>query len=125
MGAMRRRAALLAPILAALLGCPPDPPQPVNGKVAPPTSETIAQPASTTPADPLAGSVFSKEQLFQIYRAEQAGGAERDRVFADLRLMDAAGQEIPTRVKAYQAALQQYAKNDPEGWSAFVESLPE
>lgn len=125
MAAMRHRAALLA-LLFALAGCPQDPPKPAGGEGAGPgSSASVAEPASTAPADPLAGSVFSREQLFELYRAEQAGGAERDRVLREHRLIDATGQEVPSRVKAYLAALQQYAKNDPEGWSAFVETLPE
>jgi hypothetical protein len=69
--------------------------------------------------------VFTKEQLFALYRAERAGGAERERVLREQRLLDANGQEVPARIKAYEAALQQYADRDPEGWAAFVESIPE
>ena len=121
-------AAAFAPALLglALAGCPPDPgPQPPQGEgdPAPPASADTPAPPPP-PADPLAGSVFSKEQLFELYRAEQKGGAERERVLREHRLLDQGGQEIPARVKAYEAALQQYARNDPEGWSDFVETLP-
>lgn len=110
---------------AVLSGCPPDPgPQPPGpgGDTAPPA--TSAAPETAPPADPLEGSVFNREQLFEIYRAEQAGGAERERVLRAHRLLDQGGQEVPARVKAYEAALQQYASRDPEGWAAFVETLP-
>lgn len=75
------------------------------------------------PGDPLEGSLFTKEQLFELYRAEQAGGAERTKVLHKHRLLDAEGNESPKRVAAYEDALERYASGDPEGWADFVQSL--
>lgn len=126
MGRVRRRPALLALALAPLLGCPPD--QSGQG-LAPPGSAATAPTATSQepapPADPLQGSVFTREQLFELYRAERMGDPERARVLRLNGLLDASGQEVPARVRAYEAALQQYATNDPQGWSEFVETLPE
>ena len=73
----------------------------------------------------MAGSIFTKEQLFEIYQGEQQGGAARKAVLAKNRLIDAAGSDVPLRVKAYERALKQYAEKDPDGWSSFLETLPQ
>lgn len=107
-----------------LCGCPPstqDPKLPKDGTAAV-ESKT---PTAPEDADPLAGSIFTKEQLFDIYRGEQQGGAERKAALAKNRLIDASGNEVPSRVKAYERALRQYAEKDPDGWSSFLETLPQ
>ncbi len=52
-----------------------------------------------------------------------AGGEQRMAAFKKPRLADAQGTLLPTRVAAYERALKRYASGDPEGWSAFLESL--
>ena len=141
MGAMLRRPArsAAAPTLALTLslglasllaGCPdePVPPPPTN-----PGQGGAGQVEGSTPGggegakpgeDPLAGSVFSKDELFEIYAAELAGGEAREAALREHRLIDAQGREVPARARAYERALQQYAQGDPAGWSAFLEGLP-
>ncbi len=82
-------------------------------------------PASDGPGgDPLAGGVFSRAEVEALFRAERAGGAERDRALRAARLVDAQGREVAARVAAYERALETLAREDPEGWAAFVETLP-
>lgn len=109
---------LIAVLSLSLLGCPPTP-GPGGDGVASPSSESVG--GTPTPTDPLEGSVFSQEELFEIYAAYQAEDGRE--VLRKHRLVDAEGKEQPTRVKAFDAALETYAKRDPEGWAAFVESL--
>jgi hypothetical protein len=108
-----------------LCGCPQptEPPAPPKDGTAAIKSEA----SSTAPedADPLAGSIFTREQVFEIYRGEQQGGAARKAVLARHRLIDAAGNDVPLRVKAYERALKQFAEKDPDGWSSFLETLPQ
>lgn len=124
------------PLLALLLltGCPPTP-----GPTPPPTTDTAAVPSAgpTTepPRDPLAGSVFTKEEVLEIYRAEHAAGlpgspdvvkaaqAERDKVLRAHKLIDADGDPIAARSGAYERALEALAK-DEASWAEFVETLP-
>lgn len=109
--------------LLAVLGCPevPDP----EGERPDQPAEVESQTDGTEPSDPLAGSLFTKEQLFEIYGAEQRGGAERTKVLRKHRLLDAEGEENRKRVAAYEDALKRYASGDPEGWADFVQSLTE
>ncbi len=122
MATMRNRPWLLCLLLALLCGCPngdpvtPTPPATDGG------GDEVPDPAPD--ADPLAGSIFSKEDLFAIYSAEQAGGEDRDAALKKHKLIDASGNDVPLRVKAYERALGDYATKDPEGWSAFLETLP-
>lgn len=118
---MKRLLPLLACACAFLaLGCPPSDPTPDPQPEGP--AEVTSQ-AAEAPGDPLEGSLFTKEQLFELYRAEQAGGAERTKVLHKHRLLDAEGNESPKRVAAYEDALERYASGDPEGWADFVQSL--
>jgi hypothetical protein len=117
----------------ALVGCPPSPkpppkpgddPTPGNGADPNPDGDPQDGPTETgEPKDPLAGSVFDKETLFEIYTGDLAGGDARAAVFKKHRLADAKGTLLPTRVAAYERALKRYASGDPEGWSTFLESL--
>ena len=122
---MKRLIHLLAGAsLLLALGCPevPDP----EGERPDQPAEVESQTDGTDePSDPLAGSLFTKEQLFEIYGAEQRGGAERTKVLRKHRLLDAEGAENRKRVAAYEDALKRYASGDPEGWADFVQSLTE
>ena len=125
---MRHPAVLASLFVAAVLcGCPddpkPDPKAPPKDGAAAVDSETSG--ATPETVDPLAGSIFTKEQLFAIYRGELTGGEARKAALAKNRLIDKAGNDVPLRVKAYERALKQYAERDPEGWSAFLETLPQ
>ncbi|HBP21514.1 MAG TPA: hypothetical protein DEA08_27475 [Planctomycetes bacterium] len=111
-----------------LLGCPPaktgktDEPAKTGKTDAGETGKTGKQPAK----DPLEGSVFSKDELFAIYRAYQTPDAEASRaLLRKHRLIDPDGKEVAARVAAYDRALERYADLDREGWSAFIESLNE
>lgn len=122
--------ALLPSVLLLLAGCPADGPAPPPGSAAV-TSATPAPPGSATPADPLAGGVFSRDEVLEIFRAEHAAGAEgtpeaaaaKARVLKRLRLVDDEGREVAPRARAYERALQALAAADPEAWAAFVETL--
>ncbi|MEZ6185169.1 MAG: hypothetical protein R3F62_09195 [Planctomycetota bacterium] len=118
---MRRARFLAGAGLLFLLGCPGPDPEPGPDGTAPVESDATPEPA--TPADPLEGSLFSKEQLFEIYRAEHQGGAERTRVLRAHKLLDAEGSENRRRIEAYEDAIGRYAQGDPEGWADFVQSL--
>lgn len=117
--------------LVALTGCPPTP-----GPTPPPSTDTAAVPSAGTttepPKDPLAGSVFTKEQVLEIYRAEHAAGlpgasdaakAEKDRVLRLHKIVDQDGDPIAARTGAYERALEALAK-DEATWAEFVETLP-
>jgi hypothetical protein len=105
----------------AAAGCPTDDPAKSQSEETPaPDTED----EEATAADPLEGSPFTREQLFAIYRAEQAGGREQDRVWREERLIEGQGQRNEARIEAYERALQAYSGGDPAGWSEFVESLP-
>jgi hypothetical protein len=120
---MRVFVALLLTVL--LTGCPPDGPD--QPDPSPDPSASAAPDASApeaSPADPLEGSVFSKEELFEIYAAYQEDDAtKRNEVLRKHRLVDANGKEQAVRVKAFDQALQTYAERDPEGWAVYVDSL--
>lgn len=118
----------------ALAGCP-DPGPATPGGVAAATSSTAATPTSAAgAADPLAGGVFTREEVLDLFRLEHAVGAApsaaaaevaeaaRLRAFKQHRLVDDEGREVPARVRAYERAVQALAQ-DAEGWSAFVDSL--
>ncbi len=118
-------------VALALTGCPPGP-----GPTPPPSTDTAAVPSAGTttepPKDPLAGSVFTKDEVLAIYRAEHAAGlpgateaakAERGRLLRQHKLIDADGDDIPARVGAYERALEALAK-DEASWAEFVETLP-
>lgn len=120
--------ALLATVL--LTGCPDPKSPPKEGGGAtdeggkdPKAGGDSDDPNAGKSTDPLEGSVFDKETLFEIYEGDQAGGAERLAVFKKHRLADAQGTLVPIRVAAYERALKRYASGDPEGWSVFLESL--
>lgn len=125
---MRRLASTLLLALSAslLLGCPPA----KTGKTDEPDKTAKTDEGGKTgkqaPADPLEGSVFSKDELFAIYRAYQTPEAEASRaLLRKHRLIDQDGKEVAARVAAYDRALERYADLDRAGWSAFVESLSE
>jgi hypothetical protein len=129
-----RRAWIASPALllgVLLAGCPPEGPKtPGAGDPAPVASASGRGPASgsttTGPKpDPLAGSLFSRDEVLAIYTAEVHGGAEKDAALLEHRLVDAHGAEVPTRARAYERAIQTLAEKDPDGWAAFVESLQE
>lgn len=133
---MSRRAPVpgLALALAAIVaGCPPSGPTPKGPDPAPTTTASTGAPTSGAPAaDPLQGSVFTRDEVLAIYRAEHLAGlpgageearAERDRVLRRHRLVDDQGAEVPARARAYERALEALA-NDEDGWAAFVETLP-
>jgi hypothetical protein len=124
----------LPALLLALAGCPDstgtgkDGPAVVDSSSAQgPTSATTATPTSK---DPLAGSIFTRDDVHELYRAEAAAAAdptperlaEKKRVLAKHRLIDDEGREVPARARAYERALQALGQ-DEEGWSAFVETL--
>jgi hypothetical protein len=132
------RARLVAPglLALALAGCPGGgagkspvvQPAPVSStSAAGPGSATTGAPA---PKDPLAGSIFSADEVREIYRAEYRAGAdptpetqaERERVLKAHRLIDDQGREVPARARAYERALKTLAQ-DAQGWSQFVETL--
>ena len=117
---MKRTVSLLASAsLLLALGCPPANGPDPGPDTAPVESSTPNEPSG----DPLEGSLFTKDQLFEVYRAEQAGGAERTKVLRKHRLLDAEGSENRRRVEAYEDAIRRYASGDPEGWADFVQSL--
>ena len=105
-------------------GCPNgDGPKPSPTAAESPTPGE--SPATDGDQDPLAGSIFSKEDLFEIYAAEAAGGEKKAAAYKKHRLVDASGQPVTAREEAYERALKQFASKDREGWAKFVESLPE
>jgi len=108
----------------AFLGCPNG-----DGPKPSPTASESPSPGESPPTDgehdPLAGSVFSKDDLFEIYAAEAAGGEKKTAAYKRHRLLDASGQPVTAREEAYERALKTYATQDREGWAKFVESLPE
>ncbi len=115
----------------ALAGCPADPGPPGGGGTTPVTTATTATPASgSTPADPLAGGVFSRDEVLELFRAEHAAGARpsketeaaRLRAFKKHRLVDDEGREVAARMRAYERAVQALAE-DVDAWSEFVDSL--
>jgi hypothetical protein len=121
----------VALLLLALAGCP-DPSGKTGEGPAVVDSTTTGAPASAgAPQDPLAGSIFSREEVLELFRAEHAAGAEptpaheaeRRRLFTKHRLIDEEGREVVARVRAYDRAVQALAE-DAEAWAAFVESLP-
>lgn len=75
------------------------------------------------PKDPLDGSLFDKDMLFEIYRGDMQGGEAKLAAHKKHRLADKDGKPLAARIDAYKRALQRYAEGDPEGWSAFLESL--
>lgn len=119
----------LALLLAALAGCPDAGKTGPDG-VAPIESATVA-PRTTgeAPKDPLAGSVFSREEVLEVFFAEQAAGrspspeteAARLRALKKHRLVDEEGREVPARARAYERALQALAA-DAEAWAAEIEA---
>jgi len=121
-------ALLLAAALLPLAGCPDgddpdDAPPTANGE-----GEAEAEGAPDDEGDgdeaPLAGSIFTREELFAIYAAYMDDDeAARERVLREHRLIDATGAEDPARVQAYDRALKRYAERDPDGWAEFVDSL--
>lgn len=126
----------LTPWIAALalVGCPDSTPPTGNDPARVDSSSTVATPASGSPAqapaDPLAGGIFTREEVLELFRAEHRAGAHpskeseaaRLRVFKKHRLIDDEGREVPARVRAYERAVQALAE-DAEAWSEFVESL--
>lgn len=121
----------VALLLLALTGCP-DPSGKTGEGPAVVDSTTTGAPASAgAPQDPLAGGIFSREEVLELFRAEHAAGAdptpaneaERRRLFTKHRLIDEEGREVIARVRAYDRAVQALAE-DAEAWAAFVESLP-
>lgn len=116
-----------------LAGCPGEPSGKAGGEGgAVVDSATTGAPASAgAPQDPLAGSIFSRDEVLELFRAEHAAGAdptpeneaERRRLFTKHRLIDEEGREVIARVRAYDRAVQALAE-DAEAWAAFVESLP-
>jgi TolA-binding protein len=73
--------------------------------------------------EPLAGSLFTNADLFELYAAEQQGGDVRAAALKKHKLVDGAGKPVPARQAAYERALKAYASGDPEGWAAFLETL--
>lgn len=122
----------LAPALllvAALTGCPGSG-KTDGGDGAPVDSSSVSAPTSKeAPKDPLAGSVFKREEVLEVFFAEQAAGqdprpeteAERMRVLKKHRILDEEGREVPARARAYERALQALAA-DEQAWSAEVEA---
>jgi hypothetical protein len=123
----------LALLALALVGCPDSPP-PGDGGATPVSTATTAAPTSGSPteapADPLAGGVFTREEVLELFRAEHAAGARpskdaeaaRLRAFKRHRLVDDEGREVPARMRAYERAVQTLAE-DADAWSEFVDSL--
>lgn len=115
------RIASLFALLLFAAGCP----DPGPGKSSPTPSATAT--ASETPAklDPLEGSLFSRSELFTLYKAQmaEASDAEAQAVLKKHRLIDAGGKPVKARQEAFQRALKTYAERDPEGWSEFIQSL--
>lgn len=130
-----RTVSALALLLALpLAGCPADPdPAGAGQGVATVASATPAGATSATtgPHDPLAGGIFSRDEVLELFRAEHAAGAdpspeteaERRRVLMKHRLLDDEGREVIARMRAYDRAVQALAE-DAEAWAAFVETLP-
>lgn len=118
----RARGGWLLVVLSGILcGCPDS-----GGAGPSPTPSASASPtASATPADPLEGSLFSKDELFDLYRAQMQGPEDpaSKELLTKHRLIDAAGQPVKARQEAYQRALKRFAERDPQGWSEFVDSL--
>lgn len=106
--------------LALLSGCP-DPG--VEGPSPTPSPDASASPSA--PADPLEGSLFSREELFAIYAAQMAPAddAAARALLLKQRLLDAQGAPVKARQEAYQRALKRFAERDPGAWSEFVNSL--
>lgn len=123
----------LALLALALAGCP-DPATPSGDGTTPVSTATTAGPGSATPtggpADPLAGGVFTRDEVLELFRVEHAAGArpskeaeaERLRAFKKHRLVDDEGREVAARMRAYERAVQALAE-DADAWSEFVESL--
>jgi hypothetical protein len=114
----------IASLLAfALLvsGCP----DPQAGKSSPTPGSTATATPSPSQLDPLEGSLFSKSELFALYKAQMADPKDADAKALRVkhRLIDAAGKPVKARQEAFQRALKTYAERDPEGWSEFVQSL--
>ena len=116
-------------LLLAVAGCPDAGKTDGKGE-APVDSSTASTPTSKdAPKDPLAGSVFKKEDVLEVFFAEQAAGqdgtpeaaAERVRVLKKHRILDEEGREVPARARAYERALQALAQ-DEQAWSAEVEA---
>lgn len=125
---MPRPSSILALLISAplLLGCPPAKTDKTDEPGKTSKTDTTDEPGQQTPADPLEGSVFSKEELFAIYRAYLTPDAQASRaLLRKHRLVDQDGKEVAARVAAYDRALERYADLDRAGWSAFVESLNE
>lgn len=130
MGPMRRPHAALVVLAAALTaGCPdpgPEPVDPPGDGSAPIASAGPAGPAdgdSRTAADPLEGHIFTRTDVEELFAAERAGGDARQGALRKHGLIDARGQEVPGRVRAYERALQTLAEKDPAGWSDFLLTL--
>ncbi len=132
---MRKPWLLLGPLALAFLvvGCPNG--KPTDGKDPNGNTDGAAdgkQPGDGTAdgktpeggsKDPLEGSVFTKDMHFEVYAADMQGGDAKLAAHKKHRLADKDGKPLPTRLAAYRRALQRYAKGDPEGWSAFLETL--
>lgn len=107
----------------AAFGCP----DPSGGaKSSPgPSAGSSGTPAATPASDPLEGSLFSKDELFALYRAKMA--PETDPAAIALlkkhRLIDDEGKPVKARRDAFQRSLQTYAERDKDGWSEFIEGL--
>ncbi|MGE0712383.1 MAG: hypothetical protein AB7N76_33020 [Planctomycetota bacterium] len=116
------RPLLLCALALALCGCP-DPSKTGKTDDAKTDQKTEGQKTGAD-EDPLAGSLFSKDELFAIYRAYQRpDDAASGELLRKHRLVDASGQAVATRVEAYKRALKRFAEKDPKGWSQFIESL--
>lgn len=126
-----------APVLALLLccGCPPTPPPPPSTETPPPATDGVAPVGSKAPVDPLAGSIFTKEQVLEVFEAEHRAGlpdagpaaqAEMKRLLLKHRLVDASGARDGPRQDAYDRALSALASvDDGKPWSAYIATLPE
>lgn len=123
---MRPPVLLILLSLSVLSGCP-DAAEKTKTKTADAQDKT-AKSGNTKREDPLAGSGFTKQELFAIYAAEMAKDKDPagwKKVMLEQRMIDAQGNAIAPRQDAFDKALGRYAEGDREGWSKFLESLPE
>lgn len=123
----------LAFALLLLCGCPPSTPTP-STEAPPPATDGTAPVGSKAPVDPLQGSIFTKEQVLEVFEAEYKAGlpgagpeaqAEKQRVLQKHRLVDASGAPDGPRTDAYERAIAALAAaDDGKPWSAYVDTLP-
>ena len=115
--------ALVILLSLATLGCP-DPSAGTEGSPAP-SGTPGATLGATPPGDPLEGSLFSKEELFALYRAKMAPANDAPAIalLKKHRLIDAEGKPVKARQEAFQRSLKTYAERDKDGWSEFVDGL--